>query len=285
MSIWPDTLVRDIARRKCVLVIGSGVSRHARSANGLAPPTWKSFLLNACKGKGNTKNIKDAIQNGDYLHACEWLKRRYGSEWGDYLRMVFSHPKFEAGKIHKEIFSLDSRIIFSMNFDDIYERYANAFKRGTIVTKNYYDKNVAEFLRGSERYVIKVHGTLNNTDNLIFTQREYSQARVSYAGFYKAFDAALMSHTFLFLGAGYTDPDLNLMLENQSFSFPSQKPHYILSSGEHKDLVQSLRENRNLEIIIYKQKDENHSGLVEELEKLNTKVEAERYRIAKEIDW
>nr|WP_157096213.1 hypothetical protein [Methylosinus sp. R-45379] len=95
-----------------------------------------------------------------------------------------------------------------------------------------------------------------------------------------------MTHTFVFVGSGHSDPDINLLLENQNFGFPSQLPHYFLSAtGFEPDRKLSLRENRNLKVLEYDPVDENHTGLVTELQSLNDRVEAERFAMSKSAAW
>lgn len=289
MTIDWQGLVGDLARRRAVIVIGSGVSRHSTGTGGVRPPTWKKFLEQAladCPNKSNLAPIQAAIDSNDYLHACEWLQKRFDEHWVAYLRGTFSRPAYQPAEIHEQILKLDSRIVFSLNFDDIYERHAGGIHFGSYVTKNYYDEDVAEFLRGDGRYIIKVHGNLNTAPSLIFTQKDYSRARVKHSTFYDAFDAALLSHTFIFIGCGVSDPDVSLLLENQKFSFPAQNPHYFLSSHNfNADLKLSLRENRNLKVLEYDPEDEGHSGLVKELVALNELVYAERFDVAKQTSW
>lgn len=43
MIPWPDELVEDIAKRKCVLYLGSGISANSQNDEGRHPATWKSF--------------------------------------------------------------------------------------------------------------------------------------------------------------------------------------------------------------------------------------------------
>lgn len=289
MIEWPDSLVSDIARRRAVFVIGSGISRHSQGAHDVRPPTWKAFLTKAledCPDKGALEPVQNAIDAGDYLHACECLKKRFDEQWVPYLRRTFSLPAFPPAEIHQQILDLDSRIVFSLNFDDIYERHVGSIHRGSHIIKNHSDPDAAEFLRGNGRYIIKVHGNLNSPDNLIFTQKDYARARVKHLSFYQAFDAALLTHTFVFLGSGHSDPDVNLLLENQNFGFPTQTPHYFLTSeGFEPDRKISLRENRNLKVLEYSPDDEFHSGLVSELKALNERVETERYEITKTTSW
>jgi hypothetical protein len=288
MIDWPPSLLNDIARRRVVLTIGSGVSRHASSGTGARPPTWKQFLEKAADDcpDHDIEHIRVAIINGDYLHACEWLKKRYDEQWTHYLRQVFQEPGFSPGELHQHLILLDNRIVFSLNFDDIYERAAQSVKAGSHVLKNYFDGDFHEFLRGNSRYIVKVHGNLNTPESLIFTQKEYARARVKHSPFYQAFDACLMTHSFLFVGAGITDPDVNLVLENQNFNFPASMPHYFLTAMEvSRDLEESLRQNRNLKIIRYDPLDDNHSGLAAEIKNLQAIIEEMRIDMGATQSW
>lgn len=290
MVDWPENLVRDIARRNAVIVIGSGVSKHAVSQDGRRPPVWKEFLDSAYNhvNEGNNEHIRKAIDTGDLLHACEWLKKRFDEDWTPFLRAKFRDPIYQAAEIHRLIVELDARIVFSLNFDNIYENAANSAGENAYIVKHYYHEDVCEFLRGDGRYIVKLHGDLDSPQNLIFTQREYSNARTNFSGFYSAFDAALLTNTFLFIGCGHQDPDINLLLENQAFGFPgnSDSPHYFLtSSGVNSDLVQSLRTNRNLKTIAYDQVDDLHSGLVNELKLLSETVEEKRTTLTQTLNW
>lgn len=289
MIDWPTDLVRDIARRRSVIVVGSGVSRQATNQNGsIRPPTWTDFLrdCNSALPGGPQSHITQSISDGDLLNACEWLQRKYDHSWTAKLRAAFSSPKFIPAEVHKAIARLDSRIVFSLNFEDIIDRAIQEVHNGTCVTKRYYDDGVSEFLRGTDRYLVKVHGSLDEISKIIFTQKQYSEARIKAARFYNAFDSALMTHTFLFLGAGHRDPDVNLVLENQNFTHSELHPHYFLApSGMHQDLKQSLRFNRNLQVVEYDKIDANHSGFSVAIDRLLDLVEVERQRLVDTLEW
>jgi hypothetical protein len=288
MTEWPENLVRDIARRRSVIVAGSGVAAQAIGSGGVKPPTWKTFLTECNENApgGPSDNISKAIADGDLLHACEWLKKKYDYRWGEKLRTIFSSPRFQPNDVHADIAKLDSRINFSLNFDDILDRAMMDIHGGTSITKSFFDPDVSEFLRGTERYLIKVHGSLHAPDRIIFTQRQYAKARIEAHGFYSAFDSALMTHTFLFLGTGYSDPDINLILENQNFTFSDTHPHYFLTAvGMHQDLKESLRKNRNLEVVEFDPIDQNYSGFANAIAELKEAVEIKRSDIASRMDW
>lgn len=41
---WPEKLVEDIARRRCVLFLGSGVSANSTNVAGERPKSWAAVL-------------------------------------------------------------------------------------------------------------------------------------------------------------------------------------------------------------------------------------------------
>lgn len=115
MVNWPPQLLSAIARRRAIIVIGSGVSRHSLGLRNQRPPTWKAFLekaLNDCPNKERTEHIQEAIEQGDYLHACEWIKLRYDDHWAEYLRNQFMNPRYQPADIHEIILKLDVNTVF-----------------------------------------------------------------------------------------------------------------------------------------------------------------------------
>ena len=59
MINWPQVLVDDIARRKCVIFLGAGVSKNSRNHEGRIPKNWLEFLSDAIKHvpNGSAKNF------------------------------------------------------------------------------------------------------------------------------------------------------------------------------------------------------------------------------------
>ncbi|MCL8034387.1 SIR2 family protein, partial [Pseudomonas aeruginosa] len=65
-----------------------------------------------------------------------------------------------------------------------------------------------------EPLIIKIHGSVDSTDKLIFTRKDYSEARTKYRNFYQIIEALSLTHTFIFIGCGTNDPDIRLLLED-----------------------------------------------------------------------
>lgn len=103
---WPDNLVNDIARRRCVLFLGSGISQNSTNMAGIHPKTWKELLLAGITRipKQFHSCIKKHIAANNYLMACELLKRLIGrDDFVDFLRAEYITPRFNPAEIHKKI--------------------------------------------------------------------------------------------------------------------------------------------------------------------------------------
>lgn len=58
MIDWPEKLIQDIARRRCVLFLGSGVSANSINADGERPKTWREVLESGIAKLPNTVTQK-----------------------------------------------------------------------------------------------------------------------------------------------------------------------------------------------------------------------------------
>ncbi|QWG17909.1 SIR2 family protein [Bradyrhizobium sediminis] len=286
MIQWPDQLVTDIARRRAVLMIGSGISRHSVGQNGSRPPTWHGFLeaaLDQCEPK--PPHIKKAIQRGQYLDACEWLKKHIDDGWVPFLRQSFVEPKFQTAEIHKLLYQLDCRIVLTPNFDLIYDGYAVSESQQTILVKNYDDADIIDGIRRNDRLVLKAHGSIHEPAKMIFTRSDYALARTKYAGFYSLLDALVNTNTVLIVGAGLDDPDFQLLFEDSAAEFSSGLPHYMTSGDNfHADMIATIRQTRNIKTLAYSPK-KNHAELVASLTELVKLVGDKRVLLTRTMDW
>jgi hypothetical protein len=287
MIKWTRELVSDLARRRTVIFLGSGISRNSTSASGKKPKTWVEFL-DAMLGEVNPNlHIKRLLKERDYLTACEVLKKSLGRDsFQQHLKDEFLTPCYRHNRLHEEIFKLDSRIVATPNFDKIYETYANHAAGGSIVIKHHYDPDIASVIRGTDRVILKVHGTIDSPDRMIFTRKEYAEAREKYRGFYSLLETLALTHTALFFGCGVNDPDIRLLLEDNFFRYPSSRPHiFVLPAKEIHSSVQSvLQESMNLSILTYNPAHDN-KALYDSIKELVALVEAERVNLRNSLNW
>lgn len=293
MINWPTKLIDSIARRKSVLFLGSGISANSTNSIGKRPATWDSFLRQILdkqeqKIGENKDEINKLLDEKNYLMACELIVDIIGSmEFGEEAQEEFRRPGYLPAEIHKRIYSLDSKIVITPNVDKIYDECALTESHSSVVVKKYYDVDLAKYLRTNDYLIIKAHGTVDETSKMIFTHKQYSKARCQNTSFYKLLDSLILTHTFIFLGCGITDPDIELTLENANFLYEGCPPHYFITAeGEiSENMKKVLLANRNIEIITYTNKSGRHLELSDSLNELAKLVDARREELASTSTW
>lgn len=293
MIEWPNLLIDAIARRRCVIFLGSGISANAKNNDGKKPPTWAEFLnIVLIKEKIKLRDVqellKKLIDNADFLMACEVIINTIGERvFAEIVADEFRRPGYKYSDVHRLIFGLDSRIVVTPNIDKIYEQYAVNESNSTIVVKSYYDNDIAKYIRSKDYLLIREHGYVDDANKMIFTQKQYNVARCQYRTFYDLMDALILTHTFIFLGCGINDPDIKLVLENSNFSHCGCNPHYFVTEkgGFELEIANVLCSNRNLEFLEYDNSDGTHGRLIENLKELNEIVDDERKTISDQQSW
>ncbi len=288
---WPKDLVSDIARRRCVLFLGSGISAQSKNALGVSPKNWEAFLRAANRqlilSKPRRTEINQLINNRDYLTACQVIKDIAGDAiFHGFVQAEFLAPGFDYAPIHDSIINLDSRIVDTPNFDKIFDVRINHLQANSVAVKNYYDNDVAECIRGVGRAVIKIHGTIDSPNRMIFTRHQYARARYEYRNFYAILEAFALTQTFLFLGCGLDDPDIRLVLEDYAFKHDFAKPHYfVVPTGQFASATASaIEKGLNIKFLRYSPIDD-HRLLKDAIDELIVEVNLKRQELRGTSDW
>lgn len=289
MIDWPDPLVMDLARRRAIIFLGAGVSKNSESVveSGRRPPSWEEFLTSAIALCPRPKrHIQSLVKQQKYLVACGVLKEKLDEKWNELVHSEFVEPKFQTAEIHRDIFKLDSRLILTQNVDKIYDAYAASESSGTIYIKDYSKADIGLVVRGDRRSVLKAHGSVDTPGEMIFTAEEYAKARYQHSRFFLLLDALSVTHTFLFIGCGLSDPDVHLMLERNFHFFPGSRPHYMVTpnNSAHADVQACHKRNMNLRFLTYRPTN-HHEQLGAGLKNLVTLVDEARDKLAQTRDW
>lgn len=290
MIDWPIDLVEDIASRRSVLFLGAGVSKNAKNKNGERPKDWKEYLTFLARHVTNANErteVLTCINELDLLTACELARRFLKPDvFKRNLLSEYSDKAFEPADVHDDIIKIDSRFVLTTNFDKLYENRANHVQQNTVIVKNYYDSDVADVFRRSQRVVLKVHGTIDSPDRTIFTRSAYARARTEHSYFYRLLDALFLTHTFIFLGASLRDPDIQMILEDHAYRFEGSRPHFIVMPDDaaRKTVISIMEESMNLRALLY-DSGHNHQELADSIKVLVSQVEAERRRLTQTMNW
>lgn len=273
-DIWPDNLVEELAYRRCLIFLGSGISATAKNDDGESPDTWGAFLDNVKSKMKNPsgddkKFVEDMLKKQNYLLALQAIADLCDSgEYSNYLKSQYLRGKYKPSKVHELIKDLDSKIVVTTNFDKLYEGLCH---EPEYITFDYTDtRSIIGSIKAPENIIIKAHGSIDDTEKLIFTAKQYYQAQEKYPEFYHLMTALFLTHTVVFFGYSLNDPDINLLLQFLHNTANSSCPHYMIDKkGNKPQLVKHWKNTYNVSLLEY---GDDYSCLESSLEELRDLV-------------
>lgn len=276
MVNWPQTLIKEIAARRCIFFLGAGVSSSSQTSDGLSPKTWKSFLDNASElvsDVAKKETIKKLIADGKLLLALQAVCSTVDpSEYRHFLDENFNNKLYQPSKLHHIIYNLDQRLAITTNFDKIYETYCYSIAKDGFKIIPYDFESLVDEIRLENRLIIKAHGSIDNINKMIFTKSQYHKAKREYSRFYEVLKALFITNTVIFIGCSLDDPDVQLILEDVNIISSTQKPHYIVVKENSQNLfgLNDWKETYNIRALEY---GPTHNDLIIDLENLLESVE------------
>lgn len=275
-------LVDDIARRKVVLFVGAGASKWAKPKGGGNFKGWSEFLTHACSQLTNRRTkqtVKDCISNKDYLIASELLKSSLQERWNTLLENEFQQAA-DVSRLHKALISLDQRIVVTTNFDKLIETAWNASSPARyphVITE--VDQRAFKLFRNQDPYLIKIHGSIDTPESIIFDKSSYQRNAFSNLFYRELISTLLLTHTFVFIGFSMDDPAVTWVVESHAYRFFDTRPHYIFASGKPNEQLDGLsRTLRKLFVLRYPDKND-HAALAEQLDELGQQAQTRRRQI------
>jgi len=129
---WPESLVENINRGRCVLCAGAGLSAWGRL------PTWTALLLELVKkvteeepDRVNQVELRRMIDAGKLLEVAEYCKERLGPRL--YSEVLTAQLRVDVDEIpapHKVIVELPFASIITTNYDKLIETSYIRLRRG-----------------------------------------------------------------------------------------------------------------------------------------------------------
>lgn len=280
---WPDSLVAEIAERRCIIFLGAGASAGCVDpATGVRPPGWEQLLRDALatvRDPDIAPLVETMLVKEQYLDAAEVVFSRIeAADARNFFRSRFYTPHYEKSEVHELVLELDPKIVVTTNYDEIYDDYcAGGAARDGYSVRKYYEDNVLDEIRSTARLVLKAHGCITDTSKMVLTRSQYFHARARYPGFFSILESLFLVNTLLFVGYGLADPDISLILESAQLSVPSRHPHYaLMAAGRHEAVTTAMRDTYNVRILDYDAPGGDHSQALVALRELRDLVNSYR---------
>jgi hypothetical protein len=275
-SIFNTDLISDIANQKVVIFVGAGASKWAKPTSGNSFKDWNSFLEHAAKSAAPKirKLVKERLDAKDYLIASELLKTALAEKWATILEAEFQQAA-DISRLHKAIISLNQRIIVTTNFDKLIENAwtgSNVTRYPKVISK--IDQQAFKLFRDDDAYLIKIHGSIDESENIVFDKTSFQRAAFSNRFYQDLIGTLLLTHTFLFIGFSMDDPAVSLLVESHAYRYSDTRPHYAFISGKSQPEIDDLSKRIRKLFVLRYPKENNHSdlaGKIEQLAMLGTK--------------
>lgn len=279
MISWPKSLVTEVARRRCILFLGAGVTISAKNSNNNNPKGWIEFIRSATNlvpSQEKQNAINNLINQNKLLLALQAISDEADpSDYHGLLNESFNDASYEPSELHKVIFNLDSRLVITTNFDKIYEKHCLTASSEGFKVIPYNSDSLGDEIRSDTRLIIKAHGSIDDNAKMIFTKAQYHKAKENHASFYAILKALLLTNTCIFIGCGMNDPDVLLLLEEVRITANPTRPHYaLLKEGSHtfyekQDLISAY----NVKCLEY---GPTHNELIIDLQALQSEIDSIR---------
>jgi hypothetical protein len=284
MVEWPESLVIELAARRCIIFLGTGTSIGATRGDTphQHPPTWQGFLqmLEGASNRGEAADkdkAEELLKAKQYLDCAEILRSTciHAPDYSRLLEITFE--RYRPTEIHKLIEKLDQKIVVTTNFDTLYEDHCRQgdARHGYSVIK-YYDQGLIARMRSPKHLILKAHGCVTEPERTVLSKSDLFKARAEFPGFFGILQSLFLTHTLLFLGYSISDPDIQLVLENATITAPSEHPHYaLMATGLHPAIRAAYRRTFNIEILEFDPAND-YEEFVYTLQELSARVVDER---------
>jgi hypothetical protein len=278
---WPQSLLTEVAERRCVVVLGAGASASSVSSSGASPPDWDTFLKTGVARMASVDDRDAALEllaKGAALDAAQIIADSLGpADFGMFIRQELDDPGFQPSELHELVLTIDPKVVITTNYDRIFESLATSGAAATYYNVcRYYDTHLVNDLRSDRRLIVKAHGCVSNPQKVVLTRHQYFTARRDYPQFFAALDALFLTSTLLFIGTGFSgDPDIELLLQNAYISAPSEHTHFaVVEGGRHASVRRAIEQTHNIHFLEYDKG--KHGQVVEGLRQLAEDVAAYR---------
>lgn len=111
--------------------------------------------------------------------------------------------------------SLALQLVSQLPIDELWTSNYDALLQSAVGDVHVFanDEDLAQLLEPGRRSVYKMHGSLDPPGEIVLTRDDYETYPVTHPRFWRLLQAHFLTRTFLFLGIGFADPNLELVFK------------------------------------------------------------------------
>lgn len=202
-------LADDAIARHLVLFIGAGASA------GAGLPTWRALLGAAASAAGIDTDERSQLAKIDYRDQATLIERRLRTSYPQpsagsaSLKSIVAHQLQQHSRYslqHGLLASLPSNEAVTTNFDSLFEAASRIDGQEVAVLP-------ADPRSAGGRLLLKLHGSVNDPENMILTRSDYLNMPRRYGALMGLVQGLLLTRRMVFVGYSLSDEDFHELIE------------------------------------------------------------------------
>jgi|GEM_PF-3302741 len=183
--------------------------------------------------------FKSTLKKNHLLDAANIMRNKLGlGGFGVTIKTVFRNLDLKPKPSHHCLTALNWRSIVTTNFDLLLEQTVTD---ASFVSKTYLDPDASRIINdeGSPKLLLKLHGDLHNTDNIVLSREDYAKFKngpAEPAGV-QCLNNLLQRGPCLFLGCGHRDSDVSDYIDKVALSGTTGIVGYAVVDPTGADLI------------------------------------------------
>ncbi len=251
-----NNLLEDIINNKCILMIGSGISKKCFGKDRKNLPNWYQFLESFMNYQYKNKKyslkeyteIKNMLKDSNKFQiiAGDLIEKTDIREFREFLENIFSPKDIYPSYLHKLLCLFPFRAIITTNYDNLIEKsYYEIYKRFPKLISYMDIKQGAEISKNF--FIAKIHGDIEDPSTIIISQIDYMNLIHNSPNYIEFLSKLFKEYTFLFTGYSFSDPDIQFIIDKLSFNGTYC---YLISDNAEVTPIECKRYFKDKKIIV-----------------------------------
>lgn len=229
-------LIERFASGNGTIFVGAGISMQSQL------PSWAELMQPLKRELGN-----QIPQSANYLDIAELYEAAHSrSDLIRYLKTELGHDRYRLSRTHELIVSLPVQRIYTTNFDDLLEQAA---RRKGINRNVIHDASHVGFSDTSTLSIVKLHGDLGAPGSLVISASDYYGYFTKNPAVADLLKVELQTHTVLFLGYSFSDPDFGMILGKVAAQSGPDRPLLYSLQLNPMELPVKALEKRGIKVL------------------------------------
>ena len=225
-----DIMVEEIKKGYLSIFAGAGLSNNSGFVD------WKGLMKPIVNQLGINPNV-------DLTAAAQYYVNEYGRHGiNTLINNEFNKSNQQQNSILDILAKIPIKSYWTTNYDSLIEDTLT--QKGKVVDVKITQEQFKYHKPNVDATIYKMHGDKNHPDDVVLTKDDYETYDNTRSVFTKALSVELISHTFLFIGFSFSDPNLDRIISivRHTFEHKSPKHHYcfmrMVQKKDYNNIVQ-----------------------------------------------